>query len=857
VIALSALGGAIVLGAVALLSVAVDSARVYTRLGGGMEDAAAVMARLPQGGSRISDRNGTLLYEYRTSDVRRYVPLSAISPWMLRATVATEDASFWTNEGINLHGLARAGIENFTPFAEQGWLRGSGGSSITQQLAKNVYIAPDERFERSIDRKLKEVVLALELTRRYSKEQILEWYLNSISYGGQYVGVEAAAQGYFGKPASELTIGEASMLAGIPQRPAAYDPATNPQAARARQQDVLDLMVRHGVATPEEVASTHAELVQAKDAPPPMHAPHFVFGPVARAIEERFGPQALAQGGLEITTTLDLGLQDQAQEILERWIAKYEGVAGGHNGALYALDARDGSVLVYIGSRAYDRDDIAGRNDNVAALNSPGSTLKPFTYLQTFMKGWSPATSVLDVPMKLKDGMTGEDFVPRDPSQQFLGVLSVGKVLGNSLNVPAVQAIQFGGVNETVALMRRMGLTSLNPGTNYYGPALTLGGVDVSLEELVYSYSVLAAGGRMRGDAPDGHAGDRALDPAVLLRVTDAHGRVLYERDHTEERAIIPESYAYIVTNTLNDPQNQCITWGACGALNLPGRPSAQKTGTSEPFENTKTLIGDTWSIGYTPQIVAGTWFGNADNSPMRNIYSTTVSWQVWREFMLAAHERLQLPPQSFVRPPTVVDRQVCAGSGKLPTEACPTGGRTTSIFAAEALQGARPIAQFDDWWQRTPIGLRLVLPPLLQQWTGTGAWVSRLGTGAVALELTPTPIAASTTTRTSTPQRPAAGSAPRVQLSTPGSGSLARGPVAVSGIASSGALTSVTVEVSTPGGGWQLVGQAGDAANGVAMTWAVWDASAVPDGAYAVRVTTRDASGATASAIAGVMVQH
>ena len=382
--------------------------REYDRFGANMQDAAAVVASLPQGGSRIYDRNGQLLYEYRTANVRRYVALSDISPWMQKATIATEDASFWTNSGININGLVRASLENFTPFTSNGWLAGSGGSSITQQLAKNVYIDADQRFERSITRKMTETVLALQLTQRYSKEQILEWYLNSISYGGQYVGIEAASEGYFNKPAKDLTIGEAALLAGIPQRPAAYEPVQNPQAAASRQREVLDLMVRHGVASVDETANAHAEVLDIKPTDVPMLAPHFVFGPVARQIEAQFGPNALAQGGLEIMTSLDLGLQQEGQKIVEKWISTNEKLSGGHNGALYALDARDGSVLVYIGSRDYFRDDIGGRNDNVQSLNSPGSTLKPFTYMNAFMHGWSPQTALLDVPISLKDGQTGE-----------------------------------------------------------------------------------------------------------------------------------------------------------------------------------------------------------------------------------------------------------------------------------------------------------------------------------------------------------------------------------------------------------------------------------------------------------------
>src|SRR5688572_28401833 len=218
-----------------------------------------LLAQLPHGGARIYDRHGVLLYEFldEYGGLRRPVPFEEISPWMRLATISTEDATFYENNGLNVRGLTRAAVENFTPFQGE-MFEGTGGSSITQQLAKTVYIPVKERYERSIPRKLKESVIALELTGRYPKDQILEWYLNSISYGSVYVGIQAASEGYFGKDAKDLTLAEAALLAGIPQSPAAYEPVANPEAAKARQEDVLDLMVRHGAITAEEAAEAKA-----------------------------------------------------------------------------------------------------------------------------------------------------------------------------------------------------------------------------------------------------------------------------------------------------------------------------------------------------------------------------------------------------------------------------------------------------------------------------------------------------------------------------------------------------------------------------------------------------------------------
>ncbi len=723
----------------------------YNEFSSEVQPAEDLLRELPQGGARIYDRNGVFLYEFvdELGGLRRPVPLSEISPWLIDATIATEDNSFWTNNGLNVAGLARAAWENFSPL-EGEFLEGSGGSSITQQLAKNVYIPREERTERSPERKLKEAVIALELTEQYPKEQILEWYLNSIPYGGIYVGVQAAAEGYFGKEAKDLTLAEAALLAGIPQQPAAYDPFQNPVLARARQSEVLDLMVRNGSISAAEAERARDEELVFQQSRFEILAPHFVLGRVAQEIKARFGERALYEGGLEVVTTIDLELQDEAHRILEGWIREYEGPSGGHNGAFYVLDPHTGEILVYIGSRDYFRDDIAGRNDNVVSLNSPGSTLKPFTFMTAFMKGWSTGTAILDTPTEIMDPATDEPFVPRNPGTGYQGIITADKALGNSLNVTALKTILYAGVPETIRTLKLAGFTTLdNPAG--YGPALTLGGVDVTLQDLTYGYSLFATGGIMRGDETlyEYDEGERALDPAAILRVTNPMGDVVYEYEPVEQR-VFPESYPYLITSILSDGDNQCITFGACGALSLPdGRPAAQKTGTSEPYDNDLRQIGETWAVGYTPHLVAGVWFGNADNAPMVNILSTSVSWRAYRDFMDFALEYLELPPDPFVRPSTVVERELCWPSGKLPTSLCPNSRRYPGLFAMETLAHADEEARemYDSWWQPaggTPArgddddrsrrqasrgGVRLVLPAEeMRGWSGLGQWAGLNG---------------------------------------------------------------------------------------------------------------------------------
>ena len=764
--AMLALGGA--LGALALLVAGIGGAAAlfglqqYNEYARGVVPPSQLLDELPRGGARVYDRNGSLLYEFidEFGGLRRPIPLSDISPWIKEATVSTEDTTFYENNGLNTQGLLRAVLVNLTPFGGN-ILDQTGGSSITQQLAKNVYIPPKERLQRSVSRKLRETVIALELTKRYPKDQILEWYLNSISYGGVYVGIEAAAQGYFDKNAKELTLAEASLLAGIPQSPAAYEPISNPERAKARQAEVLHLMVRHGAITEDDAAAALRAPIEFHASRFQIEAAHFVLGPVSREITQRFGERALYQGGLEVTTTLDVRLQRIGEQAIEKWLAEYEKTSNGHNGAMIAMNPRTGEVLTYIGSRDYFREDIQGRNNNVSSLNSPGSTLKPFTFMTAFQQGWSPSTAILDTPAKIVDASTGVDFSPRNPGGGgYYGVIPAAAALGNSLNIPAFKAIIWAGYQNVVTNLKAAGLTTLNDPRGY-GPALTLGGVDVRLDDLTFAYSTLAGEGMQRGQQPlVPHApGERSIDPVTIRKVTDPTGKTVYEFKQPVERRVLPANLAWLTTSVISNPENTCIIFG-CGALELPDRrPTGHKTGTSEPYENS-TAIGDTWAFGYTPDLVAGVWAGNSDNLPMQNIFSTTISWPIWRDYMLGALRQLDIPPKPFARPSGIEEREVCWPSGRLPTDLCPTDGRTKALFVTEALTAANDPTKLarlqDSWWQRVSIdtrtgllatpttprnfvteGTRLVLPKEeIDGWKGLDEWAAKSG---IASLLAPT----------------------------------------------------------------------------------------------------------------------
>jgi len=629
----------------------------------------------PFSGARIYDRNGQLLYEFvdPLNGLRRPVKLDQISPYLVAATIATEDANYFANSGLNIRGLARAAWENLGPLtreAEDTAFQGTGGSSITQQLAKNLYIPLEERGERSISRKIKETVFALELTRRYSKEQILEWYLNQISYGGIYYGVEAASEGYFGKPAKDLTLAEAALLAGIPQSPSSLEPVSHPDAAKARRDEVLELMrrmrsiriggARHLFLSDDEIDAAKAEAVVTAPRQFTLRAPHFVFSQVAPQLEAMFGPDAVYRDGLVVTTSLDLNMQEQVQQILEHWIRQFEGVSNSRNGASIVIVPRTGEIVVYIGSRDYYREDLAGENDNLVSLNSPGSSFKPFVYLASFLKlGWSPGTMISDSPVSFRES-NGTVFSPRNPSGGYYGPITVRNALGNSLNVPAFKTAQAVGVADVVEMAKSFGFSTLN---SFYGPSIAIGGVDLRAVDLAYGYAMLANGGVMAGQKPvvPHEPGEREVDPVSILRVETQGGEVLYDADaNRAEKQVVDPEYAYMITNILTDPGAQCLTFG-CGGVQVPGYSVAVKTGTSEPFDPrgpNARKIGETWAFGYTPDAVVAIWAGNSDNTPITNILSTSISFRAMRDAMIKLYAGAKQTP--FVPPPGLVRSNAC-----------------------------------------------------------------------------------------------------------------------------------------------------------------------------------------------------
>ncbi len=660
--------------------------------------------------TRIYDRSGRLLYQIADPDtgMNTVVALDDLPDCMIDATLATEDANFYRHPGVDVQGVMRALWINV-----KGGEVIAGGSTITQQVARNLLLDPDQRAERTLRRKLRESVLALQLTRSYSRDAILSLYLNQTYYGNLAYGVEAAARVYFGKHAADLTLAECAMLAGLSQAPAQYDPLVNPQAAKDRQRVVLDLMVKHGYISLADADRAHAEALNYAAARFAIEAPHFVAA-VWTQLQREY-PAALYQGGLEVTTTLDLSWQNAAREAARRHLAWLNDPPPGepphnaHNAALVALDPHTGHILAMLGSPDYFNERIHGAVNAALAPRQPGSALKPFTYAAAFdptsPDPWTPATMILDVSTPFVTRRL-ESYTPSNFGHVEHGPVLIREALASSYNVPAVVALDHIGLDALVRLVTRLGITTLTD-TSRFDLSLTLGGGEVRLLELTAAYGALANGGYR-------------VDPAYILEVRDREGNVLYEwspPDH--ERPVIDPRVAFLITDILSDNEARIPSFGPGSALNI-GRPAAAKTGTTTDFR-------DNWTVGYTPNLVTGVWVGNADNAPMIEVSGISGAGPIWNEFMRRV--LLGQPKLAFDVPDGVVRAEVCAISGKLPTEHCP---KTVWEWFIEGTVPTEPDTFYQQFVIDTRTGLLadeytppehrearvyLVLPPEAEDW--------------------------------------------------------------------------------------------------------------------------------------------
>ncbi|MFC2045935.1 PBP1A family penicillin-binding protein [Chloroflexota bacterium] len=618
--------------------------------------------------SKVYDRHGKLLFEMPPPLTGRHtpVPLSEMPESLRQAIIATEDASYYENPGVDAWAIIRAVWIN---------LRGgevlSGGSTITQQLARNLLLRPEERYERTLARKLREAVLAWRLARRYSKDEILELYLNEIYFGNMAYGVEGAAQAYFGKHVRDLDLAECAMLAGLPQAPTLYNPLEHLRAAKERQAIVLDLMVKQGYLTGDQARLARQERLHFAPTPFSIHAPHFVMY-VRGLLEDELGLARLEQGGLLIYTTLDLDLNEAARDLvrhrLERLVecnGRQAGCPpGGHNvrnAALVALDPSTGEILAMLGSPDYFSARIDGAVNGTTALRQPGSSIKPITYAAAFERGeFTPATMMFDVRTSFvtKEGIP---YVPLNYDLQFRGPVRVREALASSYNLIAVKVLDTIGVEAMTGLARRLGITTFDD-ADRFGLALALGGGEVRLLEQAVAYAAFANGGH-------------AVKPVAIDRVEDAEGRVLWSPGPGVTDRVLDERAAYLITDILSDDTARIPSFGEGSALALT-RPAAVKTGTTTDFR-------DNWTVGYTPDLVAGVWVGNADNEPMRDVTGISGAAPIWHDFTETALKGR--PVRVFDRPGGVVEVEVCGLSGLLPGPDCPH--RVTELF----FEGAEP----------------------------------------------------------------------------------------------------------------------------------------------------------------------
>jgi 1A family penicillin-binding protein len=565
--------------------------------------------------TKIYDRTGThLLYEI--GEVRRTtVSLDRISKHLINATVTAEDDQFFEHHGIDLKGIVRGVI--LKPLSGS---RAQGGSTITQQLIKNSILTP----ERTIRRKVKEAVLAMELEQRLSKEEILAMYLNEIPYGSQSYGVEAASQTLFGRSAADLTLAQATIIAALPKAPTYYSPyGSHFEDLKIRQESILHRMVNLKFINEQEAEQAKQEPLDFRPRAEAISAPHFVFY-VKQQLDQEYGERVVEQGGLVVTTTLDMRLQTIAEDTLKKQQEKLQG-QGASNAALVAIDPKNGDILAMAGSVDYFNEEIDG-NVNVAIRHrSPGSSIKPFVYAAAWKKGYTPETILIDAETDF-----GQGYQPKNYNLSERGPVSMRFALANSLNIPAVKTLYLAGVKEATDLAQAMGMPSLND-PDRYGLSLVLGGGEVTLLDEVSAYGVFA--------------NDGVRQPHRAILKTADNKEILFDatKDELMGQQVITAQLSRTVSNVLSDNPTRSATFGANNYLNLGSRPVAAKTGTTQDFR-------DGWTLGYTPSLVAGVWTGNNDNSPMgKHSDGSLTAAPIWNAFFKQALEGT--PIETFVPP--------------------------------------------------------------------------------------------------------------------------------------------------------------------------------------------------------------
>lgn len=577
--------------------------------------------------TKIYDRNGELLYQIYKDQNRSLIKLSDLPSHVVQATLAAEDKNFYNHKGFDLLGIMRAlynNIVNCKLKIENCTLE--GGSTITQQLVKNVLL----NREKSITRKIKELVLSVHAETIYSKDQILEMYLNQVPYGGTAYGIEEASRAYFGKHASELNLAESALLAGLPVSPTTLSPyGVNPYLSIVRQHYVLDQMALLGYVSQEAVKEAKKMPLSLNPQGISIKAPHMVMY-VKDWLVKQYGEDMVSRGGLTVTTTLDLQTQQILQNEIDLELDKLKKMSVS-NAAGIVVDPQSGEILAMVGSKNFFDHTIDGQVNIVLQERQPGSSIKPITYALALLSGLSPSSTIDDAPICFR--LKGQpDYCPKNYDGRFHGTVTLRSALANSYNIPAIKLLNALGVNNMVELARSMGITTWN-NSSRYGLALTLGGGEVTMLDMAQVYGVLATGGYKTGLSP-------------ILSVRDASGNIIYA--HTPQNTqVLPESIAYQISNMLADRSARANAFGYNSILNITGRDVAVKTGTTNNLR-------DNWTFGYTPNLLVATWVGNNDNTPMSSVASgITGASPIWSRTMTQLLKNKE--PVSFTRPNNIV----------------------------------------------------------------------------------------------------------------------------------------------------------------------------------------------------------
>src|SRR3989344_1030573 len=559
----------------------------------------------------IYDRSGThVLYKIHGEENRKVIAHDDIPDDVRHATLAAEDDDFYDHIGVDFFSIARAFRENIRNSALE-----QGASTITQQLARNVFLSREKTFQR----KFKEIVLALKIEQRYTKDEILDFYLNEVPYGSNAYGIQSAAETFFGKDAGDLSLDEAAFLAALPKATTYYSPYGNhAEELIARQKNILTRIAELGFADRIAIEQALTKDTRSRVMPflQPIDAPHFVFY-VKEQLEQKYGRDAVERGGLDVYTTLDYDLQKNAEKVLREGVIRNKAF-GASNAALVSLDPTNGDVLAMVGSVDYFDQSIDGEVNVALRPRQPGSSFKPIAYAKAFEKGFQPETLLHDVRTNFGPDGSGKEYIPQNYTGQHYGLVSMRQALANSLNVPAVKTLYLAGIDATIDLAKRLGINTLTD-RNRYGLSLVLGGGEVKLLELTGAFGVFANDGVRH-------------EPQGILKIVDSTG-VIYEKPKHQGDRVLNQDVARKINSILSDNAARALIFGTATPLTIPGQTVAAKTGTTQEFR-------DAWTIGYATTLATGVWVGNNDNRPMRagsdGVYVAAPIWNAFMKNVLA-----------------------------------------------------------------------------------------------------------------------------------------------------------------------------------------------------------------------------